>query len=61
MKELLTRLTIRSLCIMSVISVISHFGFEGGILVLIAPIPVHLLLVTSFCDGRGFSGHQSKI
>ena len=39
-KELLTRLTICFLCISSFETlVISHFGFEIGIWVLIAPIP----------------------
>ena len=31
-----------------VILVISRFGFEGWILVLIAPVPKHCLLVTDF-------------
>ena len=50
-KELPTRLTICSICtltIIFVILVISRFGFEGGIWVLIAPVPGHCLLVT-FC------------
>ena len=45
-KELLTRLTICSLCILTVILVISRFSFEGGIWVLIAPVSGHCLLVT---------------
>ena len=46
-KELLTRLSLCSLCILIfVILVISHFGFEGGIWVLIAPVPGHCILVT---------------
>ena len=39
-KELFTQLTVGSLCnCLFVIIVISHFGFEGKILVLIAPVP----------------------
>ena len=45
-KELLTRLTICSLCIgLFAILVISRFGFEGGIWGFIAPVPGHGLLV----------------
>ena len=40
-KELLTCLTKCSLYILTVILIISHFGFEGGIPVLIAPAPCH--------------------
>ena len=42
-KELLIRLTVCSLCIMSVILVFSNFGFVGETLVLIyiAPVPGH--------------------
>ena len=48
-KELLIRLTVCSLCIMSVILVVSHFGFVGGTLVLIniAPVPGHGLFFSS--------------
>ena len=47
-KELFTRLTICSLCNLTIyaILVISRFGFEGGIWVLIAPVPGHCILVT---------------
>ena len=31
---------------LSIILVISHFGFEGGICLLIAPVPVHCFLIT---------------
>ena len=44
-KELPTRLTLCSLCIMPICKVNSRFSFEGGIWVLIAPVPVHRLLV----------------
>ena len=37
-KELLIRLIVCSLCI-----VFSHFGFKGGTVVLIAPVPGHCL------------------
>ena len=41
-KELLTRLTIFSLCILNIcILNISRFVFEGGICVLFAPVPDH--------------------
>ena len=43
-KELLTRLSI--IFCHFVIFVISRFGFEGRIWVLIAPVPGHYLLVT---------------
>ena len=44
---MLTRLTICTLCIVTNCS-LSYFpfGFEGGILVLIAPVPGHCILVT---------------
>ena len=47
-KELPTRLTVCSLCILTicVISIISRFGFEGGIWVLIALVPGHCIRVT---------------
>ena len=46
-KELLNRLTICFLCILTICNlVISHFGFEVGIWVLIAPIPCLYILVT---------------
>ena len=38
-KGLLTRLTICSLCIFTIYLVISRFGFEGWIWVLIASVP----------------------
>ena len=45
------RLTLCSLCIMSFcIFVISRFGLEGGIWVLIVPVPVHCLLVALLSD-----------
>ena len=44
-KGLFTRLTIFSLCILTVIFVISRFGFEGRIGVLIAQVPGHFLLL----------------
>ena len=40
-----TQFVLFLLCLF-VILVISHFGFEGGIWVLIAPVPGHCLLVT---------------
>ena len=43
-KGLLTWLTICSLCIKSVILVISRFGFEDRIWVLIAPVPGHCFI-----------------
>ena len=51
-KELLTRLTICSLCIMSICN-LSYFpfSFEGGIWVLIAPVPGPCILVTFICRG----------
>ena len=47
-KALLTRLPICSPCILTVfvILVISCFGLESRIWVLIAPVPVHCILVT---------------
>ena len=46
-KKLLTRLTICSLCILTnIILVISRFGFEGWIWVLIAPVPGLCILFT---------------
>ena len=33
-------------CVLSVILVISHFGFESRICLLFAPVPVHCFLVT---------------
>ena len=46
-KELLTRLTICSLCMLTfVILIISRFGFERGIWVVIDPVPGHCILVT---------------
>ena len=33
---------------MSVSLVVFHFGFEGGALVLVAPVPGHCLLVTCY-------------
>ena len=42
-----SRLTICSLCILTIcISCISRLGLEGGVLVLIAPVPSNCLLVT---------------
>ena len=42
-KEHLTRLTICSLCILTICNFsYCPFGFEGGISVLIAPVPGHL-------------------
>ena len=45
-KELLTRLTICSLCILTIFN-FSYFpsGYEGWICVLIAPVPGHCMLV----------------
>ena len=46
-KELFIRLTICSLCILTICNlVISRFGFEGGIRVLIAPVSSQCLLLT---------------
>ena len=47
-KELPTRLAVCSHCILSVCILVflSRFGFEGGVWFLIAPVPVHCLLVT---------------
>ena len=47
-KELPIRLTICAHCILTVILVISRFGFEGGICVLVASVPGHCILVSSF-------------
>ena len=53
MKELPARLTLSSLCILSICNFrISLFGFEGRIWVLIAPVPGHCLIV-SFKSGYG--------
>ena len=56
-KELLTRLTICSLCILTICNikiVNSRFGFEGGICVLIVPILGHCILVTfHICKSKG--------
>ena len=42
-----TRLAIYTHCILSIcILFISHFGFKGGILALIAPVPVHCFSIT---------------
>ena len=46
-KELLTRLTICYLCVLTICNFsYSRFGFEGGIRVLIAPVPGRCILVT---------------
>ena len=45
-KELLTRLTICSVFILTVILVISRFGFEDGNWVPITPVPGHYIPVT---------------
>ena len=46
-KELPARLTICSLCILTICNFIFFsFCFHGGILVLIAPVPSHCILVT---------------
>ena len=42
-KYLLPQFTIRSLCIMFVVLVIFHFGFDDRILVLVVPVPGHCL------------------
>ena len=47
--------SVRSLCIMSICNFsYSHFGFEGGIWVLIAPVSGHCLLVTF---SHSYQGH----
>ena len=46
---IVTKITICIVRRLLVILVISHFGFEGGILVMIASVPGHCLLVTSMC------------
>ena len=47
-KELLFWLTIRSLCIMSICDFgCFPFGFEGGTLVLMAPVPGHCLHIAT--------------
>ena len=46
-KELPTRLTLCSLCSLTICSLVFYrFIFEGGIWVLIAPVPSHCILVT---------------
>ena len=52
-KELPTWLTICSLCILTICN-FSYFpfGFEGGILLLIVPVPGHCILVTFFSKGK---------
>ena len=46
-KELLTRFTICSLCTLTICSFnYFPFGFEGGIWVLIAPVPGHCIHFT---------------
>ena len=42
--------------LLKIISVISHFGFEGGTLVLIASVPGHCLSFTFFFGGGGGGG-----
>ena len=60
-KELLIRLTSCSLCILLfVILVISGFGFEGGIWVLIATVP-GLCILASFIEGATSSYIRSVI
>ena len=45
-KELPTRLTICSLCILTICNLdVSCFGFKGVIWVLIAPVPGHFILL----------------
>ena len=44
-----TKLTIFHVRRLLVILVISRFGFEGGISVMIASVPGHCLIVTSMC------------
>ena len=51
-KELLTRLTICSLCISLFSFVIPRFGFEGGIRVLIAPVPGNCIIMCYFLESR---------
>ena len=46
-KELLIRLATFSLYIISILFVVSHFGFGGGTLILIAQVPGHCLPFTS--------------
>ena len=50
-KELLTRLTICLLYILTICNFsYSRFGFEGGLCVLIASVPGHFILVTLLRD-----------
>ena len=46
-RELLIRFTVCSVCVLTYCDfVVSHFGFEGGTLVLIASVPGHCLSFT---------------
>ena len=57
-KELLPRLTICSLCILTLCNfVISRFGFEGWIWVLIASVPDVGILFTFKQGARGVNAH----
>ena len=57
-KELLPRLTICSLCIMTLCNlVISRFGFEGWIWVLIASVTDVGIYFTFKQDARGVNAH----
>ena len=48
-KELPIRLTVCSHCILSICNFsYSPFGFDSGVWFLIAPVPVHCLLVTFY-------------
>ena len=60
-KELLTRLTICSLCILTIYnSIISRFGFEGGIWILIAHVPGLCILITFTEENLLFETVQSR-
>ena len=60
-KELLTRLTICYLCILTIYnSIISRFGFEGGIWIMIAPVPGLCILITFTEENLLFETVQSR-
>ena len=58
-KELPIRLVVCSHCILSVILVISHFGFESGVLVLIVPVSVSK--IKYYCGGGQNSPSASEV
>ena len=62
-KELPTRLAMCFHCILSILSIFSfsRFGFEGGVWILIGPVPVHCFLVTYTIEFSDISFFVSKV